>query len=381
MSEETQAPTQPQGTEEAPSQPASWRERVESAVEQATAVEDAGESLVQDTRPRDPETGRFIPKEEAATGEPPPEPEADVPHETSEGEEPPEEGVEEESEGGLTVELPPRQEGDEPFQITVQTEEEAQHLRQLTNGYMRKQEFNRQMESVKRDQSELNDIEAWIRADPAGYVVSRMPAGTQAEVAATILSSLDPEAYQAIVGRMVEWERTPQRREMDAFKAEKERYQLQQQLQQKSQQDQYVQSRVQDIRNAVAAIIPQDVPKERADRFYRLAMMELQQHFRSNPTSPLDGSKVPEFLKGTGLLDDYGFGGREPAPSVPRPAKDRPGTQDSAGMSPQERVERRRNASMTTPPGVGAGASSFQDKPEGMTVDEALKWARKRLLG
>ena len=394
----TEAPAQTPVTEEPPA-PTTWRERIAAGIEKAQAGEtgpepvdppplaqEAGDVPIPGSEPpeparaRDPETGKFVAAEpepvaaEAAPGDDPNVLQGDGPDDpvVADPVEPVEDPVEP---VGIEVELPGRVDG-ETFKMSVASQEEADRLKQLTNDAMRRKEFNRQMEPVLREKAELDFIAKSLKENPAEFVAAQVAPEIQAQLAANILAGLPPDAFNEVVGRVRGWERDPRGREMDRVAAENERLRQAEERRQQAAAQETTQTAAQQIQRAIVELVPDEMDDGKADRFYRLAVLEVQQHIRERGLRSFPAEDVQAFLGQRGVLGDFGIG--LPGTSAPGPAPAGSGTQDQGAIA-QERIDRRREASTVSPSGVGASAASFEDKPAGQTVDERLKWFRKRM--
>jgi hypothetical protein len=91
----------------------------------------------------------------------------------------------------------------EPLQLVVEDEETAERLRQLANGALRREELNRQLETVRRDREELDALAQHLELDPAGFLVTQIKPEILVEVARHLLSL--PEVLAALGPELVGW--------------------------------------------------------------------------------------------------------------------------------------------------------------------------------
>ena len=332
------------------------------------AVDDSG-------RTREVDTGRFAEPEEAA--------EAEVGVSVDEGTETvteelevPAEGAEEEGQGeaeSFSIELPPRAEGQDPVTIEVASQQEADQLRMVTNGFMRRTEYNRQMEQVQNDQADLTNVEAALREDPAEFVLSRTPPELQVQLAVQVLATLSEDQLNPVIDQLAQWERNPQARQIEAVRRENERLKKQWDAEQTRTQQTQFQGAASKISVAVQALIPEEMQQGKADRFYGTAIRLLQDHLRSSNLTSFTPEQVRPLLEASGVLDDYGINGKTPS----QPAG-RQGAQTEKPTTPK-RAEQRRAARSVAPAGLGSGSANVHAPPEGQTLRERLDWAKARL--
>lgn len=374
----------------------------------------------------EPEEGEEAAEEEAGVDAPQEEPGDDADAEgtdagVEEGEEAPaaekEEAVEDDGEGAegedadaeaaedfVEFTLPPRNaEGDEvPVEIPAELEED---FRRLKNGYLRgeearavKEQASARVVEVRDAEKELELIDAELDADPAGFLLGRVAVEHRREVLRALLASDEVWDDDEIQDEMEEWRRDPKARRL--FKAEQERERLVNAESRRTElrARQEVRDFVSDTGRKVARLIPDDMPKEKQDGFFRMAMRQIGERVE-DPSTPMTEEQVVSLLEQEGILAGFGIdpsrsgssagsapsdgsGGRSAKNgSSPRRARSAslkvdPEEARATGERLKEKSKARRRAAAAAPAGAGAPASRVE-LPATTSVKDRIAHVRK----
>ncbi len=290
-------------------------------------------------------------------------------------EEAPAEGEEAEAEP-FTLKLPGRREEDEDLEVQIDGLDEStrERLAQLRNGYLRGEEYREKLGAVEARESELAGIAEELAEDPGGFLVEKVHPTMQKEAALALLARLmDSDAYDEIVERVNEWEQDPDKRR--AFV----------EAQAESHPPREVRQNLLEVRNSVAAFVPEGAKPEEAGAFQREAFAVLTAYVSAKKLDQLDPAKVPALI--AAVAQEYGFHAPTPKAATPTPDAD----PAPAPAPAPEKIEaarkhgaklvtasaRRREATAVSPAGPGAVAQSGTP-PKGQSIEDRLKWYRSQ---
>lgn len=301
---------------------------------------------------------------------------------------------EEEDEDLVTLTFPGRKPDDPPVEITMTREEaeeqgyDPQELvernRQLNNGYARRQALQAERQEFEAERDEFME---GLRTDPAGFITQHVDPKLRAEVAETVLLELEPDEFKKVRDRVDKWSRNPENRESERTKAELRRLKAEKERREQGAQKDTVKENVRQIGTAVTDLVPEDMDDERAEKFFRIAVREIQDHIQREKLDVLEPEKVPEVLASSGVLEAYGLSpdgsATEGSPSqngtssaAPKRAPGKKGSK--AKGDARTRMIRRKNA-VATPAGASSSAASGFQKVQGERYEDRADRLRKHL--
>lgn len=101
----------------------------------------------------------------------------------------------------LVVPLPPRNDGEEDFEIVVDSPEAAERLRQLRNGFLRGEEVRAERAELQQYAQQLEEQQAMASADPVGFLAS-LVRDPQALGRTALAILTQPEVYRAVANQL-----------------------------------------------------------------------------------------------------------------------------------------------------------------------------------
>lgn len=303
----------------------------------------------------------------------------------------------------VTVSLPGRRPED-PDEVYEVPRELAESINRLRNGYMRKEEFRRQMEDVNQARAELQAVQTRLRYDPENFLIEHIPAERRASVVKHLLA--DDAVWNAVVEDLARWDQNELERRAAWAELQAERLRQSREAEAQIAEERAIAQNALQIRDAIGDLVPDGMDPQRADLFRRYAIRDLQQYVNEHGINRLDPAEVPILLHRLGTLQAFGIplptspapqangrtmGGQtavpQPAPAY-RPAARPTGPAGNAVASAapardpgavfRAQAERRAAAAAVAPAGVGA-APARPRPPEGQTVKERIEWARQHL--
>lgn len=332
-------------------------------------------------------------------------PQSAEPTQTQEGQEAapqPEEARAEPPEGELvTVSLPGRRPED-PDEVYEVPRELAESINRLRNGYMRREEFNRQMADVRAAREELQYVEQRLRHDPENFLIEHIPVERRANVVKHLLA--DEEVWNAVVEELARWDQNELERRAAWAELHAARMRQSREAEAAIAAERAAAENALQIREAIRDLTPDSMDPQRADLFFRYAIRDLQQYVNEHGINRLDPAEVPVLLHRLGTLQAFGI----PLPTSPAPQANGRVSGQTAAVQPsavrptvrpsgpagsqvatavpaqdpgavfRQQVERRAAASAVAPMGVGA-APARPRPPDGQTVKDRIKWAREHL--
>lgn len=278
---------------------------------------------------------------------------------------------------GYVVELPPREAGGEPLQLQVSTQEEADALRRLNNGYARREEVRAMQEQLAQREAAIEAVTLRFTEDPTGFLVDNLPADRQLAVAKVLVARLAEEHGQeldALLGDSVA------RRE--ALLESKEQ---REQWRQKAAEERAVVEYRNQVLSSIEALIPEGASDEDAEEFVRDSGAYLAAIARAGGTvepdavSSLLAAKVkrygfdrapaPRPANGSGSRDAAKVPATPPPPAAP--------TKAATPLTPAL-LRARAAATAVTPQGSGAVPATIARPPKGMRIEDAATWFRNQ---
>lgn len=378
-------------TEAAPAAPLSVEAAVAAYAQNGFSTEPTASAPEQ---PRGPD-GQFIPKandaevvtppaEAAPAAAPPaddddddaPPPPAEAPKEGEEEEQPAPEGEDGEA---FVLKVHARRDGEEDVELefTGLDKETRERLAQMRNEAMRGSEYRERITVVESREHQLADIYAELAEDPGTFLSAKVHPSMRKEAALAILDSLmdQPGIYDEIVDTLNTWETDAATRA--AARQEREEAANARRV------DPEVRQNLTEIRNTVAAWVPDGADPEQAKQFQQEAFAVLLGIVQARRLETLDVAKIPSFI--TALAQEYGY--NAPAPAGAPPAS-KPADAAPAPAVPAEKIEaakdtgrklvsasaRRREVTAVSPAGPGAAPQSGLNPPPGQSVEERIAW-------
>jgi len=324
------------------------------------------------------EHGRFLPKKELAP--------EDVPVE-GEPAPVPDEGFED----WETVPVP-----DEQGQI-VEAEvspELAAHINDLSDRAAKAESDAQEivaaretMEEANQRQAELDEIQSYIEADPAGYLASRVRPELRREVVLDILL-MDDSIYEEVVEQFGKWQYEPHERRIQSAERRATRVERAQELAQTRDRREVIQHRAAELTAALKAYVPTEMSPDTARRFADDMYRDLSDFGRQNGWDSVTSAELPRIL--AYRLTQYGVDPNTLANGAPRdasgavvaqPANDAAKAIADAraeGARQKKQYQRRRAAGAAAPSGAGTPSNRARP-PKGATLNEALDWAKQSI--
>lgn len=418
------APVTPPAAPVPPQPQAPTQSATQTAGDAVRAALASGKTLAEALRPEQPRTdgGQFAP----ITPEPVPQatPAATSPAEGTE----PQEGVEGQPAGDKAadgqpeapagepeapaeyrVALPGRNENEE-FEIVVDSPEAEERLKQLVNGYSRGEALKAQRAEIEQTRSQIEQeyhqlaaIQDTLTTDPEGFVTDNLPVESQRNLALYLLTQ--PEVWGAVQDIVLQLD-DPQTLQLVQNKVKADRYETREARRQQVETRARASENARQIRQAVSAIVPEDMEEAQSRLYYRDALRDLQEYAVANNLDAMNPADVPLVI--ADRLRQYGInpavaqerlaalvanGGRqqpqgrrstEPGSGTPKPAagsgaaSQAPATPAKTGKEFVARSGARRVVAAVTPPG-GGSPSNVPTPPPNQSIAERTEWARKNL--
>lgn len=333
-------------------------------------------------------------KQFQATGEEAPEEELEE-EPTAEAEEE-EEQLEDEDYEDLVVEIPGRN-PDESFELVAHDEETAERLRQLSNAAMRREEYNRQVESLESRFEEFREVEREFQADPAAFLAEEVKPEIRKDVVLRLLA--DDATYDEVASTLRQWEMNPDRKRADIAELERDAYKRKDEVSREDRVRQTARSAARQARQHMETLVDEaGISGPAAEKILKDGMSELGQAMMQAEVYDISLDQAKNVLSQTGTLDLLGLsangskgrsssrgGSSEETRSKGRVRAVDPDSEEAEkARRTGEELEKKagsRRAAAATPQGAGASAASQVQPPEGQSVEERIKWARKKGLG
>lgn len=352
----------------------------------AAADEGAGELEEEPQAGQEGEEG----VQEAEGAEEPPEDLEEPPEADEEGEEPAGEADED-----LVVALPGRNAGEE-FEIEVDDQETKEALNRLRKGYMRREALHAEMESVKADRAEIEEIDTALAVDPAGFLLERVDRGKRVQVARALL--FDDEVWEELQDEILEAE-DPERREVRRLKSEKERREAADASRTEIQKARAARKAVAEISRNIEDMVPAGMDPDRARRFQLAALSAAEDLTRRVRRLDISRDELVGELSREGLLDRFGIDpkarpaskgagagtGRGSGSSSASASKNGQGSGDGDGgaqTASELKKARRRRKAVAGSASAGAGApTATVELSKSTSVKDRINEVRKKGLG
>jgi hypothetical protein len=278
----------------------------------------------------------------------------------------------------LTVQLPPREPNGAPVEVTVETQEQADALRRLHNGYARREDVRSLQEELQKREAAIEAVTMRFTEDPTGFLIENMPQDKQLAVAKVLVARLAEEHAQDFDVLLSD---TVARRE-----ALLESREQREEWARKSAEERAVAEYRNNVLSAVESLIPDGISDEDADEFVRDSGAYLAAVARAG--GAVDPEAVPSLL--ASKVRRYGFdrasaaaanasGSRDAgkAPASPPPPPAAPTGKPAVQLTP-ELMRARTAALAVTPQGAGAVPATVAKPPAGLRIEEAAAWYRQR---
>lgn len=298
----------------------------------------------------------------------------------------------------LLVEIPGREEG-ETFELAAADKETAERLRQLSNGHMRRAEFNRQMEALEREKEQFQEVADDFLADPARFLVQeKIDPDIRKEVVLRLLAHED--VYDEVSSTLRQWEMNPDRKRADIAEIERDSYERRFEKTSEQKVTRTARAAARQAREHVETLLQEAGVTEgkAATSLLRKGMSEIGRAMMNSGRYDITVDDARHVLEQTGTLDLMGL----PARGSGESSSSRNGTSEESrsprrvravdpdseeaeqarrtGEELKKKAESRR-AAAATPQGAGASAATQVEPPEGQSVEERIKWARDKGLG
>jgi len=322
----------------------------------------------------------------AEVGEGGEESEAEV--EAEEGEE---SDVEEDDVGDVSklefveVETPGRREG-ETSRVRVHPEDE-QIVRMLKNNGLRREEYNRQLGSLREQQVEVEEFVTRVQTDPVGLFIDNANPQTKEALVREVLLN-EPELREKVSEELLDFDTNPATFQKAQAEAKALRLERQQELYQRQSEIRAAEAQAARVIQAVNQLIPGNAPEEDADAFFRDSMQYLEYVANKHGADQVTEQAVPELLRdrlrryGLDKAEDAaGDESEDGASDAKKGSRSKTATLEDAKEG-QEKVaaksKKRKKVVAAAPAGAGAKSSTGIKPPKGQTVSERLKWAREK---
>jgi hypothetical protein len=373
MSDETTPQTSPEtatATEEVRSTD------IEAASEQLAALGEGWNNLP----PRDPETGKFVKKEEAPVEAEAPQVEAapDVAQEP-EAEPEPEQATEPEAEPEPEFKVVLKghaDRGEDDLELVLPDAEAVERFNRAVNDGLRKKDYEAKLQTVAQKEAEVAEFFTALEHNPIGTVINAIPREASLDVARALVA----EHWDALFPELQQFSQDPTRVRETKLDARERAMQADQQARSVVQANQ----RAAAILSATEALVPDRVAPEIRTRFLRDAERDLIDAAQRGVAISPDTVQT--------LLHDriamYGFGQDPVKPVKPVVAK-RVGQSNPPATTPDvdkakqvqarlvQTAQARKAAAALPPAGRGAVAVRAPLVPKGADIEAASEHLAK----
>ncbi len=298
----------------------------------------------------------------------------------------------------LTAQLPARQEGEEVFEIEVDSPEAVERIRQLSNMAMRGAEFHRQAANLDNERSQIELERSELVDDPGTYIADKVPADRREEIVLQMLT--DPGVYEFVRDQINDWEQDPSRRDVTLANQRADLVEKRAKRAEFRRQHVELQGRANQVREKVYSLIPDTVDDQTATLFIRDAINDIATHVNGLQRQGMDAQIGPDDVERVigGRLQMYGpifeaasqagtppgGNGRASEGEASPPGGTAPGAVAEADTGEQVRkVRAKRRTLATTPAGVtgaaGAAATVAAKPAPGTRLEDAIAGAKGRI--
>lgn len=308
------------------------------------------------------------------------------------GDDPPP-GEEKDPEAGddIVVELPGRN-PDETFEIVVDSPEAQERLNQLKNGFMRGEAVRREREELQTDREEIEEIDALLASDPAGFLLEKVKPEFRLDVLKSLL--LDPDTYKALQ-EDEGWseDMDDQERELQSLKTAEARRTKREEALAELNSRKAAKAGVRAISDKIGSLVPAGMSENDATRF-RMASLSCARDACSRlGRLDITADQLVAALRNEGILDRFGIdpdsapserseAGPRGAPgktSASKAGEQKGKAQDPAGNLKKARARRRKVAG-SAPAGAGSPPAAVA-LPKNQGVKDRIATVRQKGLG
>jgi DNA-binding Lrp family transcriptional regulator len=264
--------------------------------------------------------------------------------------------------------------GEEDIELEIDDPAVVERIKRLQNDGLRRAEFNSRLDELEGRSGELAQAEAFIEANPIGFVIDHMTQERQLDVAKALIA----QHFEALAPSIEEFFEKPDEVTKAQLKYERERNKNTEEVQKTIQ----ARNAARQIERSVLDLIPEGTDRDTVAEFMEDAQSDLLRAIsRKERVSP---NTVALLLKKR--IQMYGFcKAKEKDPAGARPITDRAkalAERTSQASTAQSRIKRtqlaRRNARGIAPAGTGAAIVKESLVPKGATVQEATAALRKK---
>jgi hypothetical protein len=259
------------------------------------------------------------------------------------------------------------------------TQERIKLVQTWAKGGMRKAEYLDQLGALERERSDFNEFSEMLTTAPEHVLPAHLPQEAKAKVVLSLLQ--DAAVYDEVAGTLEEWELAPEKRE----RARADRLEADQRHRRDVSAKRDTRAKYARLETAVLAMIPEDVPKEDADDFFRDACIDIQQTIR-NQKRIVDVTDLDSIL--ARRLQRYGFAGTGGGGGNPRSPSNgsAPGAGDGARPGPRTATGSADPAKLrsltTAPAGAGATAATGHSVPKDIKLGKGgTRATAEKILG
>ncbi len=390
-------------TPEDPGEPTGIQ-KVHDSIQAVRDRVEAGESIMDiaqkqlDAEDTAEETPSADPPEEAGEAEAPkveeaPAAEAEAGEETppaqvEEPEEKPEAPKAEEAEGEpeafmVKVHNPRAGQPDIEIPMLDLSEAEQQALNAQYNGFMRKDEYDKAVITVRDQQAKIRETVYEVVEDTVGFVENNLDPDMRLELVQNVL--LDDAVRASVVEMLEEWEGDPSAIKTKALELQLSKRERADKLKELKVQLAQVNRNRDEIFGALDAMMPADITEGDRREFLTTAVGSIQKHVTTNNLGYVPPDAIPGLMQQLHprMMAAFNVGSAAPptvAPPVPTdPVKQRAVATEAAATL-KAKASRKRSAAATTP--GGAGPAPIQTKPPKFEKDQVKKtiaWMKQKV--
>ena len=269
-------------------------------------------------------------------------------------------------------------------EIEVTDPKVADLLRANHNDGMRRDEFQRRMETVESKEAELREFETALRTNPEAVILQRLPAERQVSLAVALVA----QHWDAIADRLVQFDTNPTERVKQAMDTQIAIRDQATTTEQAIQTARYAAS----VERAVSALVPESVDDSTRERFLADAASDLARAIQANGRQPVAVEQIPTLLAPRLALYRFEASPEVPAPAVPARPVARPLARPSAAPATaptasvavpnpsatvRRTVQAQKIAAAIAPSGAGAATVKAPLIPATATLTEATAAMKK----
>ncbi len=284
----------------------------------------------------------------------------------------------------LVVSIPARREGDEDIEIAVDDPNVAERLRQLRNSAVRGEALREAQGKIEKDQADIEEMEAHIQTDPAGFIIANVPAEVIETVAMTLITQ--GEIWERVQPRL---EQLQDPQELRTVRAElkAERLEAEKTLRTRAEGRRASKKTAKLILDGIQRMVPvtDGISDSRRDTIIQSVQGAVAAAVRDKRLTTVDVNDLP--LLASTALRLHGIDPLAAAASL----KEDGGGESELGKSPAKKKQKtakqlksdsdkRKKAAAGTPPGSGAPAAAPK-LPAGQTIAERIALAKEKGLG